>query len=307
MGRPLGGVGGGGVRQVKPGRLQALIVNADDYGLTASVNRAIEAAHAAGVVTSTSVMVNQAHCGDVVDLPLRRPQLGIGLHLTLTLGTPISEPAKVRTLVDSDGRFLGRETLIGRLRAGQVAPPEIVRECSAQLERLRSLGIDADHWNVHQHLQEHVALGAVIARAMRDDGLCVSRNPRRVRVEPTLSPKGLSEVAHARRRRRGEKAITDLHSTPDALLDARPSKWVRLLPSLKAAVVEALCHPGESDDRELADLTPGWVSFRAEDLDALIDGKLSVYLKAHGVPLASFARAFASRSNRDNHRRATSS
>lgn len=304
MGPPLGHLGTGGVRQVNDSPLRTLIVNADDYGLTQPINRAIEAAHSAGVVTSTSVMVNQIASGEVTALAVRRPELGIGLHLTLTLGTPISEATHVRSLLDVDGRFLSRTALIGRLRGGQVAPTEIARECFAQLARLHELGIDPDHWNLHQHLGEQVFVGEVAARSMFDNGLRVARNPRRVSAERLLSPKGLLDAERARRRRRGERAITGLHSTPVALLDAPPSTWMRLLPSLKAGVVEALCHPGEADDAELVELTPDWVAVRAEELAALLNPTLRDFLHEHGIQLTSFGRAFASRTN--GHRGTTS-
>jgi predicted glycoside hydrolase/deacetylase ChbG (UPF0249 family) len=242
----------------------------------------------------------------VATLARRSPELGIGLHLTLTLGAPISDPAQVHSLVDADGHFWKREAFIGRLRTGMLAPAEIARECAAQLERLRGLGIEPDHWNVHQHLQEHLGLGAVVARTMFENGVRVARNPRRVRVERPLSPKGALEVARARRRRPGEQAVTGLHRTPGALLDARPSSWIGLLPSLRVAVAEALCHPGEADDAELTALTPGWLGTRAEDLAALLDPRLREFLAGHDVPLTTFARAFPAPESSRDHRGATS-
>jgi predicted glycoside hydrolase/deacetylase ChbG (UPF0249 family) len=273
--------------------LQALIVNADDFGLTEAVNRAIEASHAAGVVTSTSMIVNQAASGAVTALAARNPRLGIGLHLALTIGQPISDPGAVRSLVDADGRFHPREAMIELLHRGQVARADVVTECGAQLARVRELGVEPDHWNVHQHLGEHVALGEVVSQAMFDLGLRVARNPRRVRIASALSPSGLAAMERARRRRRGERAITALHTTPDGLLDARPSDWVRLLPGLNGGVIEAICHPGEAHDAELVRLAPRFGTLRAEDLVALLDPRLHAAMVERDVPLSTFGAAFA--------------
>src|SRR5437762_7703708 len=66
-----------------------LVVNADDFGLSAGVNRGILEAHAAGVVSSVSVLVNAPGWDDAVgrlrDLGAR-PGLGVGLHVNLTMG-----------------------------------------------------------------------------------------------------------------------------------------------------------------------------------------------------------------------------
>ena len=65
-----------------------LIVNADDYGITTATNRGIERAHMHGVVTSTTVMANQNLAAEAAALRARCPDLGVGIHLTLTLGSP---------------------------------------------------------------------------------------------------------------------------------------------------------------------------------------------------------------------------
>src|SRR4051794_9942405 len=130
-----------------------LIVNADDYGITEATNRGIERAHRAGVVTSTTVMANQTAAAGAVALSSGCPDLGIGVHLTLTLGSPLAPIDTVRSLLDADGRLLRRESLIGRLRSSEVVPGHVASECAAQVRALRALGLEPDHWDVHQHLQ----------------------------------------------------------------------------------------------------------------------------------------------------------
>src|SRR3954447_1129909 len=123
-----------------------LIVNADDYGITEATNRGIERAHLAGVVTSTTVMANQTAAADAAALRRGCPDLGVGIHLTLTLGRPLAPIDSVRSLLDAEGRLLRRESLLRRLRSSGVVPRHVASECAAQVRALRILGVEPDHW-----------------------------------------------------------------------------------------------------------------------------------------------------------------
>lgn len=59
--------------------MKRLIVNADDFGYSYSINKGIIEAHTKGIVTSTSVMVDAIAAHEAKDLT-RFPDLSIGLH-----------------------------------------------------------------------------------------------------------------------------------------------------------------------------------------------------------------------------------
>jgi predicted glycoside hydrolase/deacetylase ChbG (UPF0249 family) len=61
-----------------------LIVNADDFGYGAAVNRGIAEAADRGVVTSAGLMVNTPGTREAVRLAAARPQLSLGLHANFT-------------------------------------------------------------------------------------------------------------------------------------------------------------------------------------------------------------------------------
>lgn len=61
-----------------------LIVNADDFGLTAGVNAGIIESHERGIVTSTSLMVDMPGAEDAARLAHRHPALSVGIHVDLT-------------------------------------------------------------------------------------------------------------------------------------------------------------------------------------------------------------------------------
>jgi chitin disaccharide deacetylase len=270
-----------------------LIINADDYGITAKVNRGIEYAHARGMLSSTSVMTNQAASEEAADLKHRYPRLGVGLHITFTLGAPLVDARHVPSLVDAEGQFFDRLAFLGLLRAGRVNPTEMSAECAAQLERLRALGVEPDHWNVHQHLQEWPTVAKAVAKTMTQCGVRVTRSSHRLNVQSGFGVDRL--LAHHREAKREptRASIAALHRMPDALLDLAPVRWKESVGRLpRVATVEALCHPGEAADEQLERLTPDLVGERAVELTALLDPQLREALSTHKIRVSTFAETF---------------
>ena len=130
----------------------AVIVNADDFGLTRGVNESIVACHKAGSVTSTSFMANMDAAEHAAILAGGNPSLGVGLHFNLTSGTPVSRPDDVRSIVGGDSRLLSRHALIMRAVTGKLDRAHLLTELNAQLSRMRDLGIEPTHFDSHQHV-----------------------------------------------------------------------------------------------------------------------------------------------------------
>jgi predicted glycoside hydrolase/deacetylase ChbG (UPF0249 family) len=265
-----------------------LIINADDYGMTQSTNRGIERAHLAGIVTSTTVMANQPGAADAAGLRSRCPELGVGIHLTLTLGIPLAPAHAIRSLIDANGLLLERETLLGRLTHGDVVPGQIVTECVAQVRALRAVAVEPDHWDVHQHLHEYRGLGEPIAEAMRTERVLRARNPQRARMKrDRFRPRA---VVEAQRRAPMADLIRRNFTTPDLLFEAPPPRWGELIRRLPDGVIEAICHPAEPDDA-LPASTIGSAE-RVAELSALCHGGLRDRLAERGVQFATFQDAF---------------
>src|SRR5580693_4496790 len=85
--------------------IRRLIVNADDFGLSHSVNEAVIRAHCEGILTSASLMVNEPGFDEAVKLAKENPKLDVGLHLTLLQGHSTLPPGKIPGLVNSSGEF----------------------------------------------------------------------------------------------------------------------------------------------------------------------------------------------------------
>lgn len=131
--------------------MKKLIVNADDYGRSPGVNRGILHAHHNGIVTSTTVMINYPDAAPGLELALRdAPKLGIGLHLNLTSGKPVSAPEHVPSLVREDGHFHHITTWAQHYDSFE--PDHIQREVAAQVARFVELaGRPPDHLDAHHH------------------------------------------------------------------------------------------------------------------------------------------------------------
>lgn len=131
--------------------MKKLIVNADDYGRSAGINRGILESHTNGIVTSTTVMVNYPDAAPGIEQALQdAPELGLGLHITLTSGKPVSGPDHVPSLVDDDGRF--HHISVWSQHYDGFEAGDLQREIAAQVERFITLaGRPPDHLDSHHH------------------------------------------------------------------------------------------------------------------------------------------------------------
>src|SRR5260370_39979322 len=134
--------------------MRNLIVNADDLGWTAGVNRGIAEAHRNGIVTSTSLLANGSAFADGVKSASELPGLGVGVHLNLSDGKPIAPAEQVKSLVNERGEFSGGpEVLLLQLTTKSLETMEVQTEWNAQIEKVCAAGIRPTHLDGHKHVQ----------------------------------------------------------------------------------------------------------------------------------------------------------
>src|SRR5262249_27334967 len=139
--------------QRSTGEMKALIVNADDLGWTAGVNRGIAEAHRNGIVTSASLLANGDAFDNGVNIARVLPALGVGVHLNLSDGAPLSGAKAVPSLVDDKGELSGGpEELLLKLARRKLKTGEVEREWDRQIERVRAAGISPTHLDGHKHV-----------------------------------------------------------------------------------------------------------------------------------------------------------
>ena len=117
----------------KPAR--RLIVNADDFGLSAGVNRGIAQAHEHGILTSASLMVRAGHAAEAAAYAHAHPELSVGLHVDL-----------------GEWHYTGEHWVAAYEVVDLGDDAEVGAEVAAQVERFCALmGREPTHLDAHQH------------------------------------------------------------------------------------------------------------------------------------------------------------
>jgi hypothetical protein len=151
----------------------AIIVNADDLGISQEVNEATFALISKGQVSSATIMANAPATGDAARGAGRFPRCSFGVHLNLTQFEPLTAGPDARLLVDDRGRMS---------RANETARPSRARlrafylEVCAQIERVSALGVPISHVDSHNHVHTRPVFFPVLKEAQRRYGI------RKVRV-----------------------------------------------------------------------------------------------------------------------------
>lgn len=259
-----------------------LILNADDFGLTPGINRAIAELHAAGALTSATLMASGPAFDDAIRIAHAHPTLGVGCHIVLTDGTPISPPHTIPTLLGPDGKtFRPKLTHFVRdLLLGRIDPAEIERESLAQVQTLQRAGIDVTHLDTHKHTHIFPTVARELVRIASYTSVALLRNPfeplggrssthagltRRfqIRLLNSLKPQ-FDRIASAAVLTDGTIGISatgnlDANTLHEALAD---------LPEV--GTFEFLCHPGYNDS-DLDQVATRLRAHREIEYQALLD------------------------------------
>jgi chitin disaccharide deacetylase len=156
-----------------------LIINADDFGLTPGINRAIAELHQAEALTSTTLMATGPAFDDAVAVAHANPTLGVGCHIVLTDGVPVSSPESIPTLIGPDRRSF-RPSLIDFVQAllrGKIREADIEREAGAQIQKLQLAGIQVTHLDTHKHTHLFPAVLRPLLGLAEHHGVDAIRHP----------------------------------------------------------------------------------------------------------------------------------
>ncbi len=152
-------------------------MNADDFGFTSGVNRAIVAAHSRGIVTSSTLMANGGAFREAVDLAKATPGLSVGCHIVLIDGEPVLNPEEIPSLTRSVRFRDGLKSFAARALAGRIEQGEIFAEASAQIRKVQGGGICVSHVDTHKHTHLFPQVLRPVLRAARECGVGAVRNP----------------------------------------------------------------------------------------------------------------------------------
>jgi chitin disaccharide deacetylase len=287
--------------------VRRLIINADDFGYTSGVNRAIVEAHTRGVVTSATVMANGSAFAEAARLARTVPALSIGCHVVLIDGKPVLSADQVPSLADhnsGDVKFReGMKSFAARALTGRLNAAEIEAEACAQIRKVQSTGITVSHIDTHKHTHLFPAVLRPLLRAASACGVRAVRNPlgprfplrsTRLLARPSLWTR-YAEVRVLRRfaSKFREAVSRDGFSTPDGTLGIEVTGVLdeallrAIAQSIPEGTWEFVCHPGYSD----ADLRASKTRLRESretELRVLTLPAAKQMLSDYGIELISY-------------------
>lgn len=283
--------------------MRRLIVNADDFGLTAGVNRAIVEGSRQGIITSATLMANAQATQAAIGLARAQPGLKAGCHVVLIDGVPLS--ANLPSLTNGSARFRSslKEFAMAAVRK-RVAAEEIEREVDAQVRKLQSSGLNLTHVDSHKHTHMFPHVLRPLLRAARACGIRAVRNPfEPMRSWPgsmVLGTPGLwlraagvaafGMFAAEFRRAIKEQGMASTDGTVGiavtGLLDQ--DRLLRILEALPEGTWELVCHPGYSD-ADLQSAGTRLTQSREIELAALTSVATKEALARRKIELISYA------------------
>jgi hypothetical protein len=202
--------------------------------------------HRDGIVRSTSLLVTFPRAAESAELARLEHGLEIGLHLDLVEGAPVSDPARVASLVDRDGRFLGLMRLVAALAAGRVRASELATEIRGQVARARALGTPALAWDSHRHVHLIPPVTRVVAWVAREQGARWVRRASPPRMTRSWKAGLLAVATRVSARSLRGLPGSDWYVDLTSRRPAPDPAWIGALATLPA-LGEIGAHPGPRD------------------------------------------------------------
>lgn len=276
--------------------MKRLIVNTDDYGHSPGISEGIRQGHLEGIITSTSAMMNRPLAAADLTVAARScPNLGIGVHLVLTVGKPVLSSEKLTTLIDNQGNFLNLPVLTDHLNS--IDLDQVWAEWNAQVEKfIRHYGRNPDHLDSHHHCS-YFSPGLFECMIRLAEQLkCAIRKP--FEPDPADAALYLPQVLV-------DSAVTNyaayktlpLPTTTDVFIGnfygegANRDYLMDILQNIASdnsrETFELMCHPAKMD-HELRAISD-YHDQRVTELELLQDGDIREKIDALNIKLISFA------------------
>ncbi len=267
-----------------------LIINSDDYGRTPDISRGIRTAHLHGVVTSTTCMMNiPTTANDVAIAVHETPNLGLGVHLVLTMGKPVSPPGSVQSIIDENDNHFKYDAFIANIP--KLKMKEVKLEWRAQIEAfIKASGRKPDHLDSHHHSSFFTPelFRAMLELAKEYD--CPIRNPIAYGDNPTA---GMPAVANPMKDHAPQLMQEFDARTTDSIFvnfyddGATHEELLDILSKVKDGTWEIMCHPGYVDEAFAKESVYNFQ--RESELKILTDPAIKQAIQAHGIELITFA------------------
>jgi hopanoid biosynthesis associated protein HpnK len=292
--------------------VRRLIVNADDLGMTAGVNRAVRETHINGVVTSTTLMANGTAFQDAIEFVHAVPSISVGCHVVLVDGDPVSARESIPTLLSTRGGQAGRfysdiSSVAARAVLQRFDPDQLVSEIVGQIKTIQSAGVQVTHLDTHKHTHLFPQILRALTQAARTAGVPAVRNPfvpaitlrvrsfaRRSKLWKRYSQVRMLNIFAARFKEKMKRAGL---ATPDGVVGVIETGSLdstllrRALVNLPDGTWELVCHPGY-DDVDLQASNTRLTASRERERQLLVSPDLRQFLEEQAIHLIGY-REFA--------------
>jgi len=277
-----------------------IIINADDFGLSDGINKAVAQAHTDGVLTSATIMTNMPAAEEAIKIAKKLPTLGVGVHLNLTEGSPLSKEADVRPLLNGSGKFACSPAKLAFFSLAGLKRRNAIRtELAAQIQSVVDKGLKPTHLDSHKHIHSFPIIFSIVCELARRFDIPAIRWP--------FEPKELSRMPWPLPSQGGRKRAKLIRTMAkinyvqnsaflktDALLgiahtgriDVSFFRAVALYNS--APTAEVMTHPGLTDGLDPAKTRLG--QQRKVELQALCSEKTKQYFKNAGIKLVHYGQ-----------------
>jgi chitin disaccharide deacetylase len=263
--------------------MKQLIINSDDYGRTPDISRGIREAHSRGVVTSTTCMMNIPTTADDVFIALKEtPLLGMGVHLVLTMGKPISAPETVPSIVDENGNFFKYTPLVEHLTSLNI--DEAKKEWRMQIQAfIQAAGKKPTHIDSHHHSSY---FSPSLFRGMLElakEYHCAIRFPfTDISSELEETAKYVPNLVREFDPRKPDVFFVNFYDKT-----ATKEQLLNIINNISDGTSEIMCHPGHVDEAFAKESVYNFQ--RERELKILTDPSIKQTIESQGIKLITFA------------------
>ncbi len=279
--------------------MKRVIINADDFGLIQGVNEGIIQAHKEGVLSSATLMANAPGFEHAVELARQNENLGVGVHLNILRGKPLSETRNVESLITKEGIFCPSVfRLYRKLKSRQIDLDHVEEELRAQIEKVMNAGIVPSHLDSEKHSHMIEPLFTVVLKLAKDYRIGKIRFIREYCLTPRLVQMAKSLLISLSGSALKKKMIAEGIKSSNHFCGVCDSgnmtadRLQKTLLRLKNGVTEIMVHPGFIS-QDLIELEKTFGSFyinrfRELECKALLDSDVKKTLSDRGIQLMNF-------------------
>lgn len=282
-----------------------LIINADGFGFTFGINRAIFEVAEKGSISSISVNTNFPAVCELSAFHKQFPHISIGVHINPIVGRPVLSPAKIPSLLGINGEFLG-DRFPAQLQKECINRNELFQELLAQVRVIQDMRIPITHLDSHQNQHLRPGFFSIFLKVAKTTGIkrmrthrhfiCTERNYPRIHAVRyyTTHPKTLVLhfytrylMKHAERAgmRMADRLLSVGHAT--GATKGSLKVWESMISNMPSGINEVYCHPAYVDDT-LRQYAKYYAGERDKEREVLISPQFRQLLAKNEVELISF-------------------